>query len=120
MSHERSPTCGMGTASDEVPALDSMLRVRGVESLRVCKLLAMPNINEGTTLASAMNCLKAEAATLSQCRPRKPTISAAMRASRCSASILKCQTRPKASEAVVRVARRFDIVPSSEAACSIG
>jgi choline dehydrogenase-like flavoprotein len=34
--------------------LDSRLRVRGVEGLRVCDLSAMPNINAGNTNAPAM------------------------------------------------------------------
>ena len=35
-------------------ALDSRMRVRGVERLRVCDLSAMPNINAGNTAAPAM------------------------------------------------------------------
>ncbi len=34
--------------------LDSRLRVRGVEGLRVCDLSAMPDINAGNTNAPAM------------------------------------------------------------------
>src|SRR4028119_1633392 len=38
-------TCRMGTASDSMAVLDSRLRVRGVDNLRICDLSAMPNIN---------------------------------------------------------------------------
>ena len=34
--------------------LDSKLKVRGIENLRVCDLSAMPNINSGNTSAPAM------------------------------------------------------------------
>jgi choline dehydrogenase-like flavoprotein len=47
-------TCRMGPASDPMAVLDSRLRVRGVENLRVCDLSAMPNINAGNTNAPAM------------------------------------------------------------------
>jgi choline dehydrogenase-like flavoprotein len=44
----------MGTGDDPMAVLDSRLRVRGVERLRVCDLSAMPNINAGNTNAPAM------------------------------------------------------------------
>ena len=47
-------TCRMGAANDPLAVLDSRLRVRGVEGLRVCDLSAMPNINAGNTNAPAM------------------------------------------------------------------
>jgi choline dehydrogenase-like flavoprotein len=47
-------TCRMGAANDPLTVLDSRLRVRGVEGLRVCDLSAMPNINAGNTNAPAM------------------------------------------------------------------
>jgi len=47
-------TCRMGTASDSMAVLDSRLRVRGVDNLRICDLSAMPNINAGNTNAPAM------------------------------------------------------------------
>jgi choline dehydrogenase-like flavoprotein len=47
-------TCRMGPAGDPLAVLDSRLRVRGVEGLRVCDLSAMPNINAGNTTAPAL------------------------------------------------------------------
>jgi choline dehydrogenase-like flavoprotein len=47
-------TCRMGAADDAMAVLDSRLRVRGVEGLRVCDLSAMPDINAGNTNAPAM------------------------------------------------------------------
>ncbi|MCB8822158.1 GMC family oxidoreductase [Microvirga rosea] len=47
-------TCRMGPAEDALAVLDSRLRVRGVDNLRVCDLSAMPNINAGNTNAPAM------------------------------------------------------------------
>jgi choline dehydrogenase-like flavoprotein len=47
-------TCRMGTAADPMAVLDSRLRVRGIENLRVCDLSAMPDINAGNTNAPAM------------------------------------------------------------------
>jgi len=47
-------TCRMGPANDRMAVLDSRLRVRGIEKLRVCDLSAMPNINAGNTNAPAM------------------------------------------------------------------
>jgi choline dehydrogenase-like flavoprotein len=47
-------TCRMGAPGDPMAVLDSRLRVRGVDGLRVCDLSAMPNINAGNTNAPAM------------------------------------------------------------------
>jgi choline dehydrogenase-like flavoprotein len=47
-------TCRMGPPGDPMAVLDSRLRVRGIEGLRVCDLSAMPNINAGNTNAPAM------------------------------------------------------------------
>ncbi len=47
-------TCRMGAANDPLAVLDSRMRVRGIEALRVCDLSAMPNINAGNTAAPAM------------------------------------------------------------------
>ena len=53
-NYHPSGTCRMGPADDPMAVLDSRLRVRGVERLRVCDLSAMPNINAGNTNAPAM------------------------------------------------------------------
>jgi choline dehydrogenase len=53
-NYHPSGTCRMGAADDPMAVLDSRLRVRGVENLRVCDLSAMPNINAGNTNAPAM------------------------------------------------------------------
>ncbi|WP_414470759.1 GMC family oxidoreductase [Microvirga sp. M2] len=53
-NYHPSGTCRMGTSSDPMAVLDSRLRVRGIENLRVCDLSAMPNINAGNTNAPAM------------------------------------------------------------------
>ncbi len=47
-------TCRMGPASDPLAVLDSRMRVRGVDGLRICDLSAMPDINAGNTNAPAM------------------------------------------------------------------
>jgi choline dehydrogenase-like flavoprotein len=47
-------TARMGLDGDRDAVLDSRLRVRGVEGLRVCDLSAMPDINAGNTNAPAM------------------------------------------------------------------
>ncbi|WP_373505705.1 GMC family oxidoreductase [Aestuariivirga sp.] len=47
-------TCRMGPTGDPLAVLDSRLKVRGIEKLRVCDLSAMPNINGGNTNAPAM------------------------------------------------------------------
>jgi choline dehydrogenase len=53
-NYHPSGTCRMGAAGDPLAVLDSRLRVRGVDGLRVCDLSAMPNINAGNTNAPAM------------------------------------------------------------------
>ena len=53
-NYHPSGTCRMGPGGDPLAALDSRLRVRGVEALRVCDLSAMPDINAGNTNAPAM------------------------------------------------------------------
>jgi choline dehydrogenase-like flavoprotein len=53
-NYHPSGTCRMGAPGDRLAVLDSRLRVRGVERLRVCDLSAMPNINAGNTNAPAM------------------------------------------------------------------
>jgi choline dehydrogenase-like flavoprotein len=53
-NYHPSGTCRMGAAGDPMAVLDSRLRVRGVENLRLCDLSAMPNINAGNTNAPAM------------------------------------------------------------------
>ncbi len=47
-------TCRMGPGGDPMAVLDSWLRVRGIENLRVCDLSAMPDINAGNTNAPAL------------------------------------------------------------------
>lgn len=47
-------TCRMGADNDPMAVLDSRLRVRGVEGLRVCDMSAVPDINAGNTNAPAM------------------------------------------------------------------
>ena len=44
----------MGAGDDPLAVLDSRLRVRGIDRLRVCDLSAMPDINAGNTNAPAM------------------------------------------------------------------
>jgi choline dehydrogenase-like flavoprotein len=53
-NYHPSGTCRMGAAGDPRAVLDSRMRVRGIENLRVCDLSAMPNINAGNTAAPAM------------------------------------------------------------------
>lgn len=53
-NYHPSGTCRMGPAGDPLAVLDSRLRVRGIEALRVCDLSAMPEINAGNTAAPAM------------------------------------------------------------------
>lgn len=53
-NYHPSGTARMGRDGDRDAVLDSRLRVRGVEGLRVCDLSAMPNINAGNTNAPAM------------------------------------------------------------------
>lgn len=47
-------TARMGPDGDPMSVLDSRMRVRGVEGLRVCDMSAAPNINAGNTNAPAM------------------------------------------------------------------
>ncbi len=44
----------MGADGDPLAVLDARMRVRGVDSLRVCDMSAVPNINAGNTNAPAM------------------------------------------------------------------
>ena len=53
-NYHPSGTAKMGADNDKMAVLDSKLRVRGIENLRVCDLSAMPNINSGNTSAPAM------------------------------------------------------------------
>ena len=53
-NYHPSGTAKMGADNDKMSVLDSKLRVRGIENLRVCDLSAMPNINSGNTSAPAM------------------------------------------------------------------
>jgi choline dehydrogenase len=53
-NYHPSGTCRMGASSDPLAVLDSKMRVRGIDNLRVCDLSAMPNINAGNTNAPAM------------------------------------------------------------------
>ena len=47
-------TAKMGADGDPMAVLDSRMRVRGVDGLRVCDMAAVPNINAGNTNAPAM------------------------------------------------------------------
>ncbi len=47
-------TCKMGADNDPLAVLDSRMRVRGIEGLRVCDMSAVPDINAGNTNAPAM------------------------------------------------------------------
>jgi choline dehydrogenase len=53
-NYHPSGTCRMGAGGDPLAVLDSKLRLRGLEALRICDLSAMPNINAGNTNAPAM------------------------------------------------------------------
>ena len=53
-NYHPSGTCRMGASEDPLAVLDSRLRLRGIDNLRVCDLSAMPNINAGNTNAPAM------------------------------------------------------------------
>jgi choline dehydrogenase len=53
-NYHPSGTCRMGAGDDPLAVLDSRLRVRGIDRLRVCDLSAMPDINAGNTNAPAM------------------------------------------------------------------
>lgn len=47
-------TARMGRDDDPMAVLDTRLRLRGIDGLRVCDLSAMPDINAGNTQAPAM------------------------------------------------------------------
>jgi len=53
-NYHPSGTAKMGADNDKMSVLDSKLKVRGIDNLRVCDLSAMPNINSGNTSAPAM------------------------------------------------------------------
>ena len=53
-NYHPSGTAKMGADNDKMAVLDSKMRVRGIDNLRVCDLSAMPNINSGNTAAPAM------------------------------------------------------------------
>lgn len=53
-NYHPSGTAKMGADNDNMAVLDSKMKVRGVDNLRVCDLSAMPNINSGNTAAPAM------------------------------------------------------------------
>ena len=53
-NYHPSGTCRMGAPGDPLAVLDSRLRVRGLDGLRICDLSAMPNIPAGNTAAPAM------------------------------------------------------------------
>ena len=53
-NYHPSGTCRMGPTGDPLAVLDTRMRVRGIERLRICDLSAMPNINAGNTNAPAM------------------------------------------------------------------
>lgn len=53
-NYHPSGTAKMGADNDKMAVLDSKLRVRGIDNLRVCDLSAMPNINSGNTAAPAI------------------------------------------------------------------
>lgn len=53
-NYHPSGTCRMGATGDAMAVLDTRMRVRGVERLRICDLSAMPDINAGNTNAPAM------------------------------------------------------------------
>ena len=53
-NYHPSGTAKMGADNDKMAVLDSKMRVRGVDNLRVCDLSAIPNINSGNTSAPAM------------------------------------------------------------------
>ena len=53
-NYHPSGSAKMGADSDKMAVLDSKMRVRGIENLRVCDLSVLPNINSGNTAAPAM------------------------------------------------------------------
>ncbi len=53
-NYHPASTARMGADGDRMAVLDALMRVRGVENLRVCDMSAVPNINAGNTAAPAM------------------------------------------------------------------
>jgi len=53
-NYHPASTARMGADGDPMAVLDSRMRVRGVDNLRVCDMSAVPNINAGNTNAPAM------------------------------------------------------------------
>ncbi|MEM8539571.1 MAG: GMC family oxidoreductase N-terminal domain-containing protein [Pseudomonadota bacterium] len=53
-NYHPAATAKMGADGDPMAVLDSKMRVRGIENLRVCDMSAVPNINAGNTNAPAM------------------------------------------------------------------
>ncbi|WP_136660692.1 GMC family oxidoreductase N-terminal domain-containing protein [Nitratireductor sp. XY-223] len=53
-NYHPASTARMGADGDPMAVLDSRMRVRGVDKLRVCDMSAVPNINAGNTNAPAM------------------------------------------------------------------
>lgn len=53
-NYHPSGTCRMGPTGDRMAVLDSRLRVRGVDALRICDLSAIPDIVAGNTNSTAM------------------------------------------------------------------
>jgi choline dehydrogenase-like flavoprotein len=47
-------TARMGADGDSNAVLDALMRVRGIDNLRVCDMSAVPNITAGNTNAPAM------------------------------------------------------------------
>lgn len=53
-NYHPASTARMGADGDQLAVLDSHLRVRGVDGLRVCDMSAVPDINAGNTNACAL------------------------------------------------------------------
>jgi choline dehydrogenase-like flavoprotein len=53
-NYHPAATARMGADGDPMAVLDSRMRVRGIDNLRVCDMSAVPNINAGNTNAPAM------------------------------------------------------------------
>ena len=68
-------TCKMGPDGDPMAVVDSKLRVRGVEGLRVADASIMPNVIGGNTNAPAM--MIGEKAASFMLKARRPQLSAA-------------------------------------------
>ncbi|WP_417828037.1 GMC family oxidoreductase [Thalassospira sp.] len=47
-------TCRMGADGDDMAVLDSRMRLRGIENIRICDMSAVPDINAGNTNSVAM------------------------------------------------------------------